>query len=125
MFLVQDTVEEAIYDISVKRRLAHMQRRHVNDKATEAVEEQSLDAANSLEMQAAPLSTLLTKGYSGGEVVGQEDLWTCLFASRRKKAQSDDVAAAAAGDGVMGEEISRFLRADAAAARAESSAESA
>lgn len=125
MFLVQDTVEEAIYNISVKRRLAHMQRNEKDDKETrgtelsssELVKEKSLDAANSLEMQATPLSKLLTKDPSGGEVVGKDDLWTCLFG--KSKRQGADVAAGGNVGGVVGKEIERFLRADAAAGRAE------
>jgi len=121
MFLVHDTVEEAIYDISVQRRLAHMQRRveEVEDgNVTTTFEEKSLDAANSLELQAAPLSKLLTKGQSGGEVVDKEDLWTCLFNKKKMKKAGDAVANENVG-GAMGKEISRFLRADAAAQRAE------
>lgn len=126
MFLVHDTVEEAIYDISVRRRLAHIQRsvKEVEDgndaitTSTTMFEEKSLDAANSLELQAAPLSKLLTKGQSGGEVVDKEDLWTCLFKKKKMKKADYAVADENVG-GVMGEEISRFLRADAAAQRAE------
>jgi len=124
MFLVADTVEEAIYEISVKRRLAHMQRRveeieddNNNNKIVDSrFEEKSLDAANSLEMQATPLLKLLTKGQSGGEVVDKEDLWTCLFSKKRQKQDGEAIANESVG-AVMGEEISRFLRADAAAER--------
>jgi len=130
MFLVHDTVEEAIYEVSVQRRMTHMQRRvkEVNEggvamnnskSSANTVEEKSLDAANSLELQAAPLLKLLTKGQSGGEVVDKEDLWNCLFNKNKKKMQGGCAIADENVGGDMGEEISRFLRADAAAERAE------
>ena len=78
MYLVEDTVEKAIYDISVTRRLAHISRSFQKGEATD-LEEDEIEAANSLELQDAPLSKLLTKGSGGGEMVGKEDLWNCLF----------------------------------------------
>lgn len=99
MYLVSDTVEEAIYDISVSRRLKHMRRagppsakskRKRSDRAftPRPFEESQLEAANSIELQSAPLSNLLTKGASGGEIVQKSDLWNCLFGKARKKEQT-------------------------------------
>jgi E3 ubiquitin-protein ligase SHPRH len=77
MFLVEDTVEEAIYEISVKRRLAHIQGSDTTRTGAGRVEEQALDAANSQELQAAPLAKLMNKGQSEGEIVDKDDLWIC------------------------------------------------
>jgi len=81
MYLVSGTVEESIYDISVSRRMLHVSRGALQASVT--LLEETIDAANSLELQQAPLSKLLTRGSSGGELVDKEDLWNCLF---RKKA---------------------------------------
>ena len=89
MYLVSDTVEEAIYDISVARRLEHMGRNASSrsGSATPALQEKTLDAANSMELEAAPLKQLLGKK-GDGEVVLADDLWTCLF----KKIRQDNNA---------------------------------
>lgn len=124
MYLVQDTVEEAIYETSVSRRIAHVQSRHQAQRqekqesgsATPApVQENAIDAANSEELQSAPLTKLLVAGKSGGEVVGKDDLWQCLFGKVSKGQHGAAVQ----------QEIGRQLRAEAAetgaAARAEAS----
>jgi E3 ubiquitin-protein ligase SHPRH len=118
MYLVADTVEESIYEISVTRRLAHI--KHATEPAASrsgtaspnGIMESTIDAANSLELQTADLSKLLTSGKSGGEVVDNDDLWTCLF-GRVKQRDAGFSAAAQAADG----EIGRFLRAEAAEGR--------
>jgi E3 ubiquitin-protein ligase SHPRH len=99
MYLIGGTVEEAIYDISVTRRLAHLQQRgysnntsiQIDTDANQAMQtrrasatfsgEAAIDAANSLELQQAPLTKLLVqKGKEGGgELVANADLWACLF----------------------------------------------
>lgn len=78
MYLVEGTVEKAIYDISVTRRLTHIGR-SADKNALSDLEEDDIEAANSHELQEAPLSKLLTKGAGGGELVDKEDLWNCLF----------------------------------------------
>ncbi|KAL1304619.1 hypothetical protein AAFC00_003586 [Neodothiora populina] len=110
MYLIGDTVEEAIYDISVTRRLAHMNNKqrpkpsatassssHTSSRSTTPPPppqphqqasipgEAAIDAANSLELQQAPLSKLLVKGKVGGEIVAQDDLWACLFGGAGKR----------------------------------------
>lgn len=80
MYTVEGTVERSIYDISVTRRLEHMGRSSGKAKRSEdASLENKIDAANSMELEATPLGNLLAKGSSGGEMVGKEDLWNCLF----------------------------------------------
>lgn len=85
MYLVSGTVEESIYDISVSRRLLHVSKDAPQSSAAELLEE-TIEAANSLELQQAPLSKLLTKGSGGGEVVEEDDLWNCLFRKATKAA---------------------------------------
>jgi E3 ubiquitin-protein ligase SHPRH len=103
MYLISDTVEEAIYDISVSRRLAHIgfsssQRNEANASSSSRsrlttpqagdsnrVLERDLEEANNMEIQQAPLSKLLAKGKSGGEFVDRDDLWNCLFGKARAR----------------------------------------
>ncbi|EXJ65278.1 hypothetical protein A1O7_01619 [Cladophialophora yegresii CBS 114405] len=156
MYLVADTVEESIYDISVTRRLAHMRSNSSSSgedanakgkgksksKSTTTASvsasisgtntplrsdnkalqenENAIDAANSMELQAADLSRLLTAGKSGGEMVDKEDLWGCLFG--RISARRDGGSATGLGALVESQpantEVARFLRAEAASERA-------
>jgi E3 ubiquitin-protein ligase SHPRH len=122
MYLVADTVEESIYDISVTRRLAHLKRGENGSSITSrsgtatpkdtGVTEGAIDAANSLELQSADLNRLLTSGKSGGEVVGSDDLWQCLFGKANRR---DQGLSAALGE--ANTEVGRFLRAEAAEER--------
>ena len=118
MYLVSDTVEEAIYELSVNRRLAHLSKADASATASASasraqtpgvLQETALDKANNLEMQQAPLGTLLAKGKDEGELVDRADLWNCLFGKQR---QSGGVAS-----GALQMEMDRQLRADAAEAR--------
>lgn len=112
MYLVSDTVEEAIYDISVARRLEHIGRttarsQIADEVAAPVLQEQTLDAANSAELQAAPLKQLLRRK-GDGEIVREDDLWRCLFGKVRK--QNKPVL-------VLESEVDRHLRAEAADGR--------
>ena len=111
MYLVEGTVEKSIYDISVQRRLAHVGHLTAQTAITDAGTdlEEKIEAANSLQMEDSPLSGLLTKGSSGGEMVPNEDLWDCLF--RSKIAQPGRVSHKAQ------REVARQLGADAAEIR--------
>jgi E3 ubiquitin-protein ligase SHPRH len=113
MYLISDTVEEAIYDISVARRLEHISSNSNSDSdskasapSTSALQERTLDAANSAELQAAPLKQLLRKK-GDGEIVPQDDLWRCLFGKPRKAVQPG-----------LQREVDRHLMGEAASARA-------
>jgi E3 ubiquitin-protein ligase SHPRH len=116
MYLIGDTVEEAIYELSVNRRLSHLGKstnaestsRSASRAETPALQETALDKANNLEMQRAPISTLLAKGKNEGELVDRGDLWDCLFGKQR---QSGVVS------GALQFAVDRHLRADAAEAR--------
>jgi E3 ubiquitin-protein ligase SHPRH len=109
MYLVNDTVEEAIYEISVTRRLEHMgnrsQSRSRAGTATPLLQEKTLEAANSMEMEAAPLKRLLRKK-GDGEIVQVNDLWSCLFGKPRKQHRA-----------VLDREVARHVRAEAAEGR--------
>ncbi|KAG9860619.1 hypothetical protein KCU77_g4351, partial [Aureobasidium melanogenum] len=121
MYLIGDTVEEAIYEISVARRLAHMQKATNNIKkesqqrsksSTPALGEAAIDAANSLELQQAPVSKLLVQGKGGGELVPNDDLWSCLFsrAAKSQRQQQQPIIVSAE----LEAEVGRHLRAEAA-----------
>lgn len=105
MYLVSDTVEEAIYDISVSRRLEHMGRGSKSGSATPTLQEKTLDAANSMELEAAPVKQLLRKK-GDGEIVPAADLWSCLFGKAKKQPRV-----------VLDGEVARHLRAEAAERR--------
>jgi E3 ubiquitin-protein ligase SHPRH len=122
MYLVIDTIEESIHDISVTRQLAHL-RRGINGSAAisrsdtvtpkeTGVTKGAIDAANSLELQSADLTRLLTSGKSGGEVVGPQDLWQCLFGNSDRRRPGLSAALGEADSAV-----SRLLRADTAEMR--------
>jgi E3 ubiquitin-protein ligase SHPRH len=83
LYITDGTVEESIYEISVRRRLEHMSR-IIKGKSQEVTSEE-LDSSNSLELQNAPIAKLLTKGRGGGgEIVAKNDLWSCLFGKTEK-----------------------------------------
>ena len=82
LYIVDGTVEESIYNLSVERRMEHMGRNILYGKSKESTPELldvSLDAANTMEMQQAHLSKLMGKDGISGEAVDKKDLWTCLF----------------------------------------------
>ncbi|KAL4900599.1 hypothetical protein BDW74DRAFT_161767 [Aspergillus multicolor] len=124
MYLVSDTVEKSIYDISVSRRLDHIIQKEreqkanvstpaengVNGDIVEDLSEVAIDSANSLEVQDAPLAKLMEGGAYGGELVKKDDLWQCLFGNPRQQ-QPPDGSLSADGD------VARFLRAEAAEQR--------
>lgn len=133
MYLIEDTVEEAIYDISVKRRLAHMDNRsrdvsrNVSRSGSPTRDETMIEAANAKELQIADTSKMFASGKTGGELVDKEDLWLCLFGKAKKSSgrslptrgvvnlgAANDVAVVGAGS-----EVGRFLRAEAADRRTE------
>lgn len=87
-----------------------MGRAGVDDATTDDTNlESKIEAANTLELEQAPLANLLAKGSSSGEMVAQEDLWNCLFQQRRgQKALVSEEAERV---------IARHVGADAAEAR--------
>ena len=83
MYLVEGTVEKAIYDLGLKRRHELMGEQE-NDTRNEA----DIQAADAEDMTDKPLNTLLSKCEEGGEIVGKDDLWQCLFGDNRFKPRS-------------------------------------
>jgi E3 ubiquitin-protein ligase SHPRH len=86
-------VEESIYEISVARRLAHVQSREQDRRAQKPrattpalIGDMAIEAADTEEMQSAPMQKLLSSGKTGGELVGKDDLWKCLFGKAGKAA---------------------------------------
>ncbi|KAJ5760098.1 hypothetical protein N7520_007254 [Penicillium odoratum] len=126
MYLVSGTVEESIYELSVARRLAHIIEKEKKEKKAQStisgyfdeslindVTETAIDSANSLEIQDAGLTNLMTSGASGGEMVKKDDLWQCLFGNSIQKEGENKRSTETE------REVSRFLRGEAADQRRE------
>lgn len=81
LYLVSGTVEESIYNLSAKRRVEHMGRTHKgkSKESTPELLDANMDEANTLEMEHAALSRLMSKDRTAGEMVDKGDLWQCLF----------------------------------------------
>ncbi|KAG8623442.1 hypothetical protein KVT40_008418 [Elsinoe batatas] len=137
MYLVNGTVEESVYEVSVKRRLEIVHRSREEKSGSRSASRGTtpalggeVDKAERLEMQAEGMEKLLGKGKSGGENVKAEDLWKCLFgvASRQATARGSglvvngedvDSFVTAAEGGAARDEVARFVRAGAAEQRRE------
>jgi E3 ubiquitin-protein ligase SHPRH len=119
MYLVSGTVEESIYELSVTRRLAHILEKEKQENNARALTsngeealihdltETAIDSANSMELEDATLTNLMTSGASGGEMVKKDDLWQCLFGNLEQKDGNDRSMDAE-------REVGRFLRGEAA-----------
>lgn len=95
LYLVDGTVEQSIYNLSVQRRLEHMdhnmgQRQRIGGGAQDELRDEELDQANSLELQQAHISKLMGRGGVSGEAVDKKDLWTCLFGHVRPQRLDED-----------------------------------
>ncbi|KAK1989431.1 SNF2 family domain-containing protein [Colletotrichum cereale] len=95
LYLIEGSVEESIYNLSVKRRMEHMGQSSKGKpkESTPEVQEPTLEAANTLELEQASLNRLMSKDKNAGEAVAAEDLWECLFGqvSRRITSNVTDV----------------------------------
>lgn len=93
LYLVDGTVEENIYDISVRRRLEHLPARPRADsgQVRDAELETALEAENSTQLAlTGNIQKLLDrKDKSAGENVSGDDLMEALFANRRKSVNHD------------------------------------
>ncbi|KAK8017659.1 SNF2 family N-terminal domain-containing protein [Apiospora rasikravindrae] len=119
LYLVEGTVEESIYNLSVQRRIEHIgqaqtDRKGKSKEATPDVSDLNLEAANSMELQQAALSKLMSKDKQLGEVVDQNDLWECLFGHVVQKAEA---TSAAQDERFENPAVMRFLAGEAAQAR--------
>ncbi|KAI5300051.1 hypothetical protein KEM56_002785 [Ascosphaera pollenicola] len=116
MYLVNDSVEESIYDISVRRRMEHIARRarsklgKIESKSgageVQGQLEEILDSANSLELQDNFVQKL-TDPAADGEQVPEDDLWQCLFGKLKRAGPAPDNRSAT-------NEVDRVVRANAA-----------
>ncbi|KAH8733310.1 SNF2 family N-terminal domain-containing protein [Ilyonectria robusta] len=94
LYIVSGTIEESIYNLSVQRRMEHMGR-STKGKSLESTPElldANIEAANTLELEQAALSRLMSKDKTAGEMVDRGDLWECLFGhiARRENAPERD-----------------------------------
>lgn len=123
MYLIADSVEESIYEISVNRRLEHIARRQKLSSSSDPekadknapsreLDEETLDAANSLELQEGVIGRTMASRAMEGERVPEDDLWQCLFGKASRSGRRAQTVSRQAGD-----ETSRLLRAEAADAR--------
>ncbi|KAF5660591.1 hypothetical protein FHETE_8873 [Fusarium heterosporum] len=94
LYLVSGTVEESIYNLSVQRRMEHMGRtsKGKSKESTPELLDANIEAANTLELEQASLSRLMSKDKTAGENVEENDLWECLFGHvvRKDKAPESD-----------------------------------
>lgn len=131
LYLVSGTIEESIYNLSVRRRMEHMGRRaadkvKVKAKAANSTSatgtttpellDANIEAANTLELEHAALSKLMSKDRSAGEMVDKGDLWDCLFG----QVEVTEVSGENQRDGRLQEKaVMTYLAGEAAAARRE------
>ncbi|KAL7625425.1 hypothetical protein AAE478_004645 [Parahypoxylon ruwenzoriense] len=118
LYLTDGTVEESIYDLSIQRRLEHLDKntKGKSRESTPDVSDLKLEAANSLELEQASLSKLMSKDQSLGEAVDKNDLWQCLFGHVAKGKALDD-------DRLNNPAVMGFLAGEAAEARRQARAE--
>ncbi|KUI71105.1 hypothetical protein VM1G_07160 [Cytospora mali] len=131
LYIVDGTVEESIYNLSVRRRMEHMgdhtrtgssissstRDKGKSKEATPELADEAIEAANSMELEHASLSRLMGKGKAAGEAVDKGDLWECLFGhivQGRRASRDGDL-------GNPGPAIRGLLAAEAAKRRAEES----
>lgn len=97
LYLVEGTVEESVYNISLKHRLDHMvnaSKGKDRESSSPKISEDSLEVANSMELQQAILPKLMDRDTKLGEVVDKNDLWDCLFGHSEKQQEAERAAAA-------------------------------
>ncbi|KAI5461114.1 SNF2 family N-terminal domain-containing protein [Mariannaea sp. PMI_226] len=114
LYLVSGTVEESIYDLSVRRRMEHMGR-NAKDKSKESTPElldANIEEANTLELENAALSRLMSKDRTAGEMVDRGDLWECLFGHTARSDRSQERDTRLQEQAVMG-----YMAAEAAEGR--------
>ncbi|KIL91220.1 hypothetical protein FAVG1_05919 [Fusarium avenaceum] len=94
LYIVSGTVEESIYNLSVQRRMEHMGRTNKgkSKESTPELLDANIEEANTLELEQASLSRLMSKDSTAGENVKEDDLWECLFGhvARRDKEPNKD-----------------------------------
>lgn len=94
LYYVSGTVEESIHNLSVRRRMEHMGRslKGKSKESTPELLDANIEAANTLELEHAALSKLMSRDKTAGEMVDKGDLWECLFghvANRQPQPERD------------------------------------
>ncbi|TQV99075.1 SNF2 family helicase/ATPase [Cordyceps javanica] len=133
LYLVSGTVEESIYNLSVRRRMGHMGRavaasdsasRHNNRRtgksraATPEPLDASIEEANTLELEHAALSKLMSRDRTAGEMVDKGDLWECMFGNVQEQGPATRVNGGSASDGRFKDRaVISYLAAEAAGSR--------
>lgn len=84
----------------------------------------SIEVANTLELEHAALSKLMSKDRTAGEMIDKGDLWECLFGNvQDAEEEQDSGGAAASGGGADGrfkdKAVMSYLAAEAAETRRE------
>ncbi|RYP77073.1 hypothetical protein DL771_001363 [Monosporascus sp. 5C6A] len=120
LYVVEGTVEQSIHDLSVKRRLEHIDKRGKgkSKESTPEISDLNLEAANSMELQQAALSKMMNKDRQLGEVVDKNDLWECLFGHVKK----EDGVSEGSDERFKDPRVMGFLAGEAAKERSEAQA---
>ncbi|KAF3937595.1 hypothetical protein ABW19_dt0201542 [Dactylella cylindrospora] len=107
LYVIGNTVEESVWRHTTRRRLEMMakdevaspskkrknrevdikgKKRKIDDDEEDGEEEleMQLETANSLQLQEGTVMSMVERGQGGGEVVDNEQLWSCLFEVKRK-----------------------------------------
>ncbi|KAG9245867.1 SNF2 family N-terminal domain-containing protein [Calycina marina] len=92
LYLVDETVEASVYELSARRRLEHIDQSKAEEKgkekeiaSDEPLDSTTIDDANSLELQQSSFAHLMANS-GGGEFVQDGDLWFCLFGKKTQLA---------------------------------------
>lgn len=122
LYLIEGTLEESIYNLSVQRRMEHMaqgpttSRKGKSKEVTPDVSDLNLEAANSMELQQAALTKLMSKDQQLGEVVDKNDVWGCLF-GHLAAGTGDQTTSTRMDERFENPAVMGFLAGEAAAAR--------
>ncbi|KAI1410942.1 hypothetical protein F5Y13DRAFT_67951 [Hypoxylon sp. FL1857] len=120
LYLIDGTVEESIYNLSVQRRLKYIGKdskgksKQSTDEITDEITDLSIEEANSMVVEQASLSKLMNKDQSLGEAIDKDDLWQCFFGHVAKQ---DTQPNAAVDERMNDPAVMGFLAGEAAEAR--------
>lgn len=94
--IVEGTVEESIYNLSVQRRMEHIgdqdkgKGKGKSNESTPGLSDDKIEGANAQAMEQSSLSKLMGKGRTAGEAIQSSDLWTCLFGNVARSQENED-----------------------------------
>lgn len=122
LYLVSGTVEESIHHLAVQRRKEHMDNNNRVHNGLQlgataaAATDATIEAANTLELEQASLSKLMSKDRTAGEAVDNSDLWACLFGNAKR---STSLPERSQNSLLQNKQVVAFLAAEAAEERRE------